>query len=117
MLYPWPPLPAGLIETAFAELARRWKPILDAHEDQGVDVAFELHPGEDLFDGVTFERFLDKLKGHKRCNINYDPSHFRLARSTTSGSSTFTTSASKPSHVKDAEFLSIAKAGRLLGLL
>jgi sugar phosphate isomerase/epimerase len=77
-LYPWPPLPAGLIEAAFDELARRWKPILDAHEDQGVDVAFELHPGEDLFDGVTFDRFLDKLKGHKRCGINYDPSHFRL---------------------------------------
>src|SRR6202042_1553610 len=75
---PWPPLPSGLIETAFDELARRWKPILDAHEDQGVDLAFELHPGEDLFDGVTFERFLDRLKGHKRCNINYDPSHFRL---------------------------------------
>ena len=69
-LYPWPPLPTGLIETAFDELARRWKPILDAHEDQGVDVAFELHPGEDLFDGVTFERFLDKLNGHKRCGIN-----------------------------------------------
>jgi len=49
-LYPWPPLPAGLIEAAFDELARRWRPILDAHEEQGVDLCFELHPGEDLFE-------------------------------------------------------------------
>ena len=26
-LYPWPQRPAGLVETAFAELARRWTPI------------------------------------------------------------------------------------------
>lgn len=77
-LYPWPQRPAGLIEEAFAELARRWKPILDAYEDQGVDVGYELHPGEDVFDGATFEMFLDALDGHARCQINYDPSHFLL---------------------------------------
>ena len=57
-LYPWPQRPAGLIETAFEELAKRWKPILDAFDDAGCDVAYELHPGEDLLDGATFERFL-----------------------------------------------------------
>src|ERR1700733_14306346 len=36
-LYPWPQRPAGLIETAFDELARRWKPILDAFDKVGVD--------------------------------------------------------------------------------
>jgi sugar phosphate isomerase/epimerase len=77
-LYPWPPRPAGLIDTAFDELARRWKPILDAFDEAGVDVGYELHPGEDLFDGVTFEMFLDRLDGHPRCCINYDPSHFLL---------------------------------------
>lgn len=77
-LYPWPPRPAGLVEEAFAELARRWRPILDAYEEQGVDVAFEIHPGEDVFDGATFEMFLDALGGHRRCRINYDPSHFLL---------------------------------------
>jgi sugar phosphate isomerase/epimerase len=77
-LYPWPPRPKGLIETAFNELAARWKPILDAHEEQGVDVCFEIHPGEDLMDGTTFERFLEKVGNHPRCNINYDPSHFAL---------------------------------------
>jgi sugar phosphate isomerase/epimerase len=77
-LYPWPQRPAGLIDEAFAELAKRWKPILNAYDEQGVDIGFEVHPGEDVFDGATFELFLDRLKGHRRCTINYDPSHFVL---------------------------------------
>jgi sugar phosphate isomerase/epimerase len=77
-LYPWPQRPAGLIDEAFAELAKRWKPILNAYDEQGVDIGFEVHPGEDVFDGATFELFLDRLKGHRRCMINYDPSHFVL---------------------------------------
>ena len=65
-LYPWPQRPAGLIEEAFAELGKRWKPILDAYDDAGVDVGYEIHPGEDIFDGATFEMFLDAVGGHKR---------------------------------------------------
>ena len=72
-VYPWPQRAPGLIETAFEELAKRWKPILDAFDGAGVDVGYELHPGEDVFDGTTFERFLEAVKGHKRCNILYDP--------------------------------------------
>src|SRR3954468_247797 len=77
-LYPWPQRPPGLIETAFDELAKRWRPILDAFDDAGCSVAFELHPGEDLFDGTTFEMFLERVDNHPRCCINYDPSHFLL---------------------------------------
>lgn len=77
-LYPWPQRPAGLIEEAFTELGKRWTPILDAYDEAGVDLCFELHPGEDAFDGATFEMFLDAVGSHKRCNINYDPSHFLL---------------------------------------
>jgi sugar phosphate isomerase/epimerase len=77
-LYSWPPRPPGLIEEAFAELARRWKPLLDAMDENGVDVGFELHPGEDVMDGITFEMFLERLNNHPRCQINYDPSHFVL---------------------------------------
>ena len=65
-LYPWPPRPAGLIETAFAELARRWQPILDVYDQQGVNLCFEIHPGEDLHDGVTFEMFLERVHNHPR---------------------------------------------------
>ncbi|PWV98134.1 sugar phosphate isomerase/epimerase [Hoeflea marina] len=77
-LYPWPQRPQGLIETAFKELGRRWKPILDAYEDVGVDIGYEIHPGEDVFDGATYEMFLEQTGNHNRCRINYDPSHFLL---------------------------------------
>ncbi|WP_028034049.1 sugar phosphate isomerase/epimerase [Chelativorans sp. J32] len=103
-LYPWPQRPEGLIEEAFTELARRWKPILDAYEDAGVDVAFELHPGEDIFDGATFEMFLDKLGGHKRCAINYDPSHFLLQQLDYLAFIDLYHERISAFHVKDAEF-------------
>jgi len=77
-VYPWPQRPAGLVETAFDELARRWRPILDAFEEAGVDLCYEVHPGEDLHDGASFEMFLERLGGHPRCCLLYDPSHFVL---------------------------------------
>lgn len=67
-----------MIDEAFTELASRWRPILDVYDENGVDVGFEIHPGEDVFDGITFEMFLDKLDDHTRCKILYDPSHFLL---------------------------------------
>jgi sugar phosphate isomerase/epimerase len=76
--YPWPQRPQGLIDEAFAELCARWLPILNAFDDAGVDVCFELHPGEDLHDGVTFEHFLEGTRQHPRARILYDPSHFVL---------------------------------------
>jgi sugar phosphate isomerase/epimerase len=76
--YPWPQRPAGLVETAFDELAKRWKPILNAFDKAGVNVCYEIHPGEDLHDGVTFEMFLERVGDHPRCNMLYDPSHFVL---------------------------------------
>lgn len=103
-LYPWPQRPAGLIETAFSELAKRWKPILDVYEDHGVDVAYEIHPGEDVFDGATFEMFLDELKGHKRCMINYDPSHFLLQQMDYLAFIDIYHERISAYHVKDAEF-------------
>jgi sugar phosphate isomerase/epimerase len=77
-VYPWPQRPAGLVEEAFAELARRWTPILDAFDEAGVDCAFEIHPGEDLFDGATWERFLAAVDQHPRARLLFDPSHFVL---------------------------------------
>jgi sugar phosphate isomerase/epimerase len=77
-VYPWPQRPAGLVEEAFAELARRWLPILDVFEDAGVDCAFEVHPGEDLHDGASWERFLAAVGEHPRARLLFDPSHFVL---------------------------------------
>ncbi|UYY59241.1 sugar phosphate isomerase/epimerase family protein [Sphingomonas sp. S2-65] len=77
-VYPWPQRPAGLVEEAFAELARRWTPILDVFEDVGVDCAFEIHAGEDIHDGASWERFLDVVDHHPRARILFDPSHYVL---------------------------------------
>jgi sugar phosphate isomerase/epimerase len=77
-VYPWPQRPAGLVDAGFTELARRWRPILDHAEEVGVDCAFEVHPGEDLHDGASYEAFLDKVGGHPRACLLYDPSHFVL---------------------------------------
>ena len=103
-LYPWPQRLAGLVEEAFAELARRWRPILDAIDAAGVDVCYELHPGEDLFDGITFERFLDAVGQHPRANILYDPSHFLLQQLDYLQFIDIYHARIRAFHVKDAEF-------------
>jgi len=109
--YPYPQRPTGLIEDCFAEQARRWKPILDAHDENGVDLCFEIHPFEDIFDGETFDMFLDAVGGHKRCNINYDASHFIKQCMDYLGFIDIYRDRIKMFHVKDAEFNPTAKQG------
>ena len=77
-LFPFPQRPEGLVEAAFDELARRWSPILDVCDEHGVDLCLELHPCEDLHDGTSFEKLLERVNGHRRCRLLYDPSHFIL---------------------------------------
>jgi sugar phosphate isomerase/epimerase len=110
-VYPWPQRPPGLIEDAFAELARRWRPILDAFDDAGVDVCYELHPGEDLHDGTSFERFLDAVANHPRARILYDPSHFVLQQLDYLGFIDAYHSRIGAFHAKDAEFNPSARQG------
>ena len=110
-VYPWPQRSAGLVEEGFAELGRRWRPLLDAFDDNGVDACFELHPGEDLHDGVTFERFLDAVGGHRRANILYDPSHFVLQQLDYLAFIDIYHERIRAFHVKDAEFRPTGRAG------
>ena len=110
-LYPWPQRPAGLIDEAFAELGRRWRPILDAFDQAGVDVCFELHPGEDLHDGATFERFLAEVGDHPRANILYDPSHFVLQQLDYLAFIDRYHDRIRAFHVKDAEFRPDGRSG------
>jgi sugar phosphate isomerase/epimerase len=110
-LYPWPQRPSGLVETAFGELAKRWKPILDVFDENGVNACFEVHPGEDIHDGISFEMFLDLLDGHKRCNLLYDPSHFLLQQLDYLGFIDLYHERIKMFHVKDAEFNPTARQG------
>lgn len=103
-LYPWPQRPAGLIEEAFAELGRRWTPILNHYKDNGQDIGFEIHPGEDVFDGATFEMFVDACGGHEAAMINYDPSHFLLQQLDYLAFIDIYHDRINAFHVKDAEF-------------
>jgi sugar phosphate isomerase/epimerase len=87
------------------------KPILDAYEDAGVDLCYEIHPSEDLFDGTTFEMFLDRVKGHKRANILFDPSHFVLQQLDYLDYIDIYHERIKMFHVKDAEFNPTGRQG------
>ena len=115
--YPWPQRPAGLIDEAFNELARLWTPILNVFDDAGVDVCYELHPGEDLHDGATFERFLDAVGGHKRANILFDPSHMVLQQLDYLAFLDIYHERVRAFHVKDAEFNPSGRAGVYGGYL
>ncbi len=110
-MYPWPQRPAGLVEEGFKELAKRWRPILNYYDKCGVDICYEIHPGEDLHDGVTFERFLDEVDQHPRCNILYDPSHFILQQLDYLSFIDYYHERIQMFHVKDAEFRPNGKSG------
>lgn len=115
--YPWPQRPAGLVEEGFAELARRWAPLLAVAEEVGVDCAYEIHPGEDLHDGVTFERFLAATGNHERVRILYDPSHFVLQGLDYLAYIDHYHEHIRAFHVKDAEFVPDGRTGAYGGYL
>lgn len=110
-VYPWPQRPSGLVETGFKELAKRWMPILNAFDEAGVDACYEIHPGEDLHDGITFERFLEATGNHCRAKILYDPSHFVLQQLDYLQFIDIYHEHIRMFHVKDAEFNATGRSG------
>lgn len=110
-VYPWPQRPEGLVEAAFDELAKRWKPILNKADECGVDICYEIHPGEDLHDGVTFEMFLERLDDHPRCNMLYDPSHYVLQHLDYLANIDIYHERIRMFHVKDAELNPTGRQG------
>jgi sugar phosphate isomerase/epimerase len=110
-MYPWPQRPAGLVDTAFSELAKRWEPILNYYDECGIDLCYEIHAGEDLHDGVTYEMFLDKVNHHQRANLLYDPSHFVLQCLDYLEYIDIYHERIKMMHVKDAEFNPTGRQG------
>ena len=116
-VYPWPARPAGLVDAAFEALAQRWRPVLDAFDDAGTDVCFELHPTEDLHDGASFERFVDAVDGHARACILYDPSHLLLQHIDYVGFIHRYHERIRAFHVKDAEYRMSDRTGVYGGYL
>ncbi len=110
-VYPWPQRPEGLVEMGFKELAKRWLPILNVFDECGVDVCYEIHPGEDLHDGISYEMFLEKVDFHKRACLLYDPSHFILQCLNYLEYIDFYHERIRAFHVKDAEFNPTGKQG------
>lgn len=110
-VYPWPQRPAGLVDTGFTELANRWLPILNVFDEQGIDLCYEIHPGEDLHDGITYEMFLEKVNNHPRACLLYDPSHFVLQCLNYLDYIDNYHERIRMFHVKDAEFNPTGKQG------
>jgi sugar phosphate isomerase/epimerase len=113
--HPWPQRPAGLVEEGFRELGRRWTPILNEFDECGVDVCYEIHPGEDLFDGITYEMFLEQVNNHPRACLLYDPSHFVLQQLDYLHYIDLYHERIKAFHVKDAEFNPSGRQGTFGG--
>ncbi len=113
--HPWPQRPAGMVEAGFQELANRWTPLLNYFDECGVDVCYEIHPGEDLFDGITYEMFLKEVNNHSRACLLYDPSHFVLQQLDYIQFIDFYHERIRAFHVKDAEFNPSGKQGTFGG--
>ena len=111
MVYPWPQRPDGLIDEAFTELARLWRPLLDQARDSGTVFAYELHPGSDLYDGATFEMFLEHTDNHPAACLNYDPSHFLMQQLDYLAFIELYGDRIRGFHVKDAEFRPSGRVG------
>lgn len=111
MVYPWPQRPQGIIEEAFKELARRWLPLLDLAHEQGLVFAYELHPGSDVYDGASYEMFLEHTDNHPAACLNYDPSHFLLQQLDYLQFIQLYGERIKGFHVKDAEFRPTGRVG------
>jgi len=111
MVYPWPQRPEGIIDEAFRELAKRWRPLLDYAHENGKAFAYELHPGSDVYDGATYEMFLDHTDNHPAACLNYDPSHFLLQQLDYLEFIRLYGDRIKGFHVKDAEFRPTGRVG------
>lgn len=110
-VYPWPQRPVGLVDMGFTELAKRWLPILNVFDEHGIDLCYEIHPGEDLHDGITYEMFLEKVNNHTRANLLYDPSHYILQCLNYLEHIDIYHERIKMFHVKDAEFNPTGRQG------
>ncbi|GAA4177570.1 sugar phosphate isomerase/epimerase [Phytohabitans flavus] len=71
----YPPVPEEVIDDGYADFARRWNPIMDVFDSEGVRFALEVHPSEIAYDYWTTARTLEAIDRRSAFGINWDPSH------------------------------------------
>lgn len=76
LIYSFPPTTPEMIDAGFEDFAKRWTPIMDAFQENGIKFGLEVHPTEIAFDIASAERALEAIKYHPAFGFNYDPSHF-----------------------------------------
>lgn len=107
-MYEWPQRPKGLVTAAMNALAAAWQPVFDTADEVGVDIAFEVHPMEELHDAATFAQFKEHTNDHGRATVLLDLSHQVLAGMRQEHLEDFVRNLAewiRMFHVKDAEFL------------
>jgi sugar phosphate isomerase/epimerase len=76
LLYSFPPNDFAELERGYEDFARRWNPIIDVFDQEGVRFGLEVHPTEIAYDFVTTRKALDAIGNRPGFGINFDPSHF-----------------------------------------
>jgi len=76
LLYSFPPNDFAEVEKGYGDFARRWNPIIDVFDQEGVKFGLEVHPTEIAYDFVTTRKALDAVRNRPGFGINFDPSHF-----------------------------------------
>ncbi|WP_328475291.1 sugar phosphate isomerase/epimerase [Actinoplanes sp. NBC_00393] len=71
----FPPVPQSVIDDGYEDFARRWNPILDVFDAEGVKYAHEVHPSEIAYDYWTSVRTLEAIDRRPAFGFNWDPSH------------------------------------------
>ena len=74
-LYFFPPTSQEEIDAGYEDFARRWNPILDVLDEEGVRFAFEVHPTEISYDIYSTGRALEAISHREAFGFNFDPSH------------------------------------------
>jgi sugar phosphate isomerase/epimerase len=71
----FPPVSKEVIEAGYEDFAKRWNPIMDVFDSEGVRFALEVHPSEIAYDYYTTIRALKAIDNRPAFGLNWDPSH------------------------------------------
>lgn len=73
--YSFPQTSQEIVDEGFDTIVKRWDPLFDEMDKEGIRFALEVHPTEIAFDYYTFIRLLETFGNRKTLGMNFDPSH------------------------------------------